>query len=179
MRTLLSFCFVLAVTISHAQDSTCQKIGFADTQFIVVNMPEFKQMEADLASLGGQLENQLKSKYTDYKNKVNTYVEIAPSISVENRKAKEIELMHLQESIRKFEREAELSYRKKQEQLMEPIYLKIGKSIDEVATENKYSIIINADPTADQKLLLFAVKEYDITRLVLKKMGISVREDKP
>lgn len=179
MRTILFFCLSFTTAVVQAQDVNCQKIGFADTQFIVANMPEFKEMETELASLGGQLENQLKSKYVDYENKLNTYQERAASMSPDIRKEQETELIRVQESIRKFQREAELSYRKKQEQLMSPIYLKIGKSIDEVAAENKYSIIINADLAAGQKLLLFAESKFDITELVLKKMGISVKGSKP
>lgn len=176
MRTILFFCLSFMVSTIQAQDVNCQKIGFADTQYIAANMPEFKEMEAELVSLGGHLANQLKSKYMDYESKLNTYQKSSPSMSADIRKEKETELIRLQESIQKFERDAELSYRKKQEQLMSPIYLKIGKSIDQVATENKYSIIINADLTAGQELILFSERKFDITGFVLKKMGISVKD---
>ena len=62
---------------------------------------------------------------------------------------------------------------------MRPILSKITRSVDEVASENHYSIIIiNTELPIGQKLILFGIREYDISDLVLKKMGVSVNQHK-
>ena len=95
-----------------------------------------------------------------------------PSISLSN------QLKKLEEEIRKFSSDAESSFRKKQEELMRPIMLKIDRSVREVATENDYSIIINTSISGNQNLLMFGAPAYDVSDLVLKKMGVTINQHK-
>ena len=125
-----------------------------------------------------QLQNQLNAKYSVYNQKVKEIENPSlPSDEVLVQKRHE-ELLKLEEEIRKFASDAEVSSRQKQEELMRPILLKIDRSIKEVATENDYSIIINSAVPWNQNTLLYGAKEYDISNLVLKKMGITINQQR-
>lgn len=89
------------------------------------------------------------------------------------RRNKETELTQLQENIQKFQQDAEASLRKKQSDLMEPVYAKVGKAIEEVAKENGYSFIINPQLVGGGDILLYNDEKYNISTLVLKKLGIT------
>ena len=156
----------------------CQKIGYANVQLIAQQLPETRQMEAELASLGGQLQNQLNARYADYNKKLRDFESPATVADEALQSKRRDELMRLEQDIRKFATDAEATFQKKQEDLMKPILSRISHSVDEVAHENHYDIIINTELPLGQRLILFGVKEYDISDLVLRKMGVSINQHK-
>ena len=56
---------------------------------------------------------------------------------------------------------------------MEPVYTKVGKAIEEVAKENGYSFILSPQIPAGGDILLYSDDKYNISTLVLKKLGIT------
>jgi outer membrane protein len=134
-------------------------------------MPESKQIESDLKAYSTQLENQLKSKYSDYQTKAETYQKGAATMTEVIRADKEKELTGLQTSIQEFQRSADQSLQQKQQTLLKPALDKLQKTIDQVATENGYTYVLNSDGASP--VLLHGPKEGDISDLVLKKMGVT------
>jgi outer membrane protein len=86
---------------------------------------------------------------------------------------KERELAALQENMQKFQQDAQSSFQKKQTELMDPIYKKIGKAIEEVAKENAFTFIINPAVTNGGDILLYSDEKFNISDLVLKKLGVT------
>jgi outer membrane protein len=152
---------------------TVQKIGYADWEYIFSQMPEFKQIDSQLKTHGTQLEAQLKAKYTEYDTKLKAYQAGAATMIDAVRKDKETELTQLQENMNKFQQDAQTSLQKKQTDLMEPVYAKVGKAIEEVAKENAYSFIISPQVVGGGDILLYSDEKFNISVLVLKKMGIT------
>ena len=176
MRTLtIIFLFLLSAgaTFAQAPAASVQKIGYADTEYIFSQMPQYKQIETDLKTHGTQLDNQLKAKYQEYESKLKAYQAGAATMVDAIRKDKETELTQLQENMEKFRQDAQASLQKKQTDLMEPIFSKIGKAIDEVAKENSYTFIISPQVGGGADILLYTDDKYNISDLVLKKMGIT------
>ena len=56
---------------------------------------------------------------------------------------------------------------------MEPIFVKVGKAVEAVAKENGYSFIINPQVASGGDVLLYNDEKYNISTLVLKKMGVT------
>jgi len=56
---------------------------------------------------------------------------------------------------------------------MDPIYKKIGKAIEEVAKENGFTFIINPQLSNGGDILLFSDEKFNISDLVLKKLGVT------
>jgi outer membrane protein len=171
MRTLLvALLCGLALTTAHAQT---QKIGYADWEYIFSQMPQYKQIDSELKTHGAQLENTMKAKQQDLQTKYKAY-EAMPATTPEAIKAdKERELQQLNEGLQKFSQEAQASLQKKQQDLMMPIYEKIGKAVEEVAKENGYTFIINPTLSGGIDVLLYHDEQYNISNLVLKKFGIT------
>ncbi|MFN7491232.1 MAG: OmpH family outer membrane protein, partial [Chryseotalea sp.] len=61
---------------------------------------------------------------------------------------------------------------KKQNALMEPVYTKVGKTIEEVAKENGYTFILNQQ-LGGLDVILYGDPANNISDLVLKKMGVT------
>src|SRR5690606_16712635 len=129
--------FVSAVSFAQAP----VKIGYTNVDYVLSQMPESKQIEADLKAYSSQLENQLKSKYQEIETKGQANQKSAATMTNVVKADKEKELMNLRTSIEEFQKNADQSLQKKQQSLMEPVLDKLQKAIDDVAKENGYTYV--------------------------------------
>ncbi len=172
MRTLFLLLFCVVAVSAQAQET--QKIGYADWQYIFGQLPEFKQIENELKTHGTQLENQLKAKSQELENKYKAYQGMPATTPDAIRADKERELQGMQESIQKFQQDAQVSLQNKQTALMDPIFKKVGKAIEDTAKENGYTFIINPQSmNSGEDILLYSDEKYNISNLVLKKLGVT------
>ena len=176
MRTLFLLLFCAIALTTQAQEA--QKLGYADWQFIFSQLPETKQIENELKTHGTQLENQLKAKSQELETKYKAYQGMPVTTPDAIRADKERELQGMQESIQKFQQDAETSLRNKQTALMDPVFKKVGKAIEEVAKENAYTFIINPQSmSSGEDILLYSDEKYNISNLVLKKLGVTPKPE--
>ncbi len=155
MRTLL-FLFAFGFVASVANAQSASKIGYADVDYIFSQMPEFKQIDTDLQSLQNQLKKNLEAKGMLDAVRQNT----------------ERELQQLQANLEKMQQDAQAEVQKKQTLLMEPVYAKVGKAIEDVAKENAFTFILNQQ-IGGLDVILYGEPSADISDLVLKKMGVT------
>ena len=162
--------FVSAVSFAQAP----VKIGYTNVDYVLSQMPESKQIEADLKAYSAQLENQLKSKYQEFETKGQAYQKGAATMTDVVKADKEKELMNLRASIEEFQKNADQSLQKKQQSLMEPVLDKLQKAIDDVAKENGFTYVFNSDAGyGTTPVLLHGPEDGNISDLVLKKMGVT------
>jgi outer membrane protein len=175
MRTLLTALALGLIISAKAQtaETSVQKIGYANTEYILTQLPKFKQIDNELKTHGSQLENQLKAKVEDYKAKVAAYQGMPATTPDAIKADKERELAALQENIQKFQQDAQSSIQKKQGELMDPIYKQIGKAIEDVAKENGFHFIFQPQVPSGGDVLLYHDEKFNISTLVLKKMGVT------
>ncbi|MBJ6119950.1 OmpH family outer membrane protein [Pontibacter sp. BT310] len=159
--------FLLISFASFAQSSDQPlKIGYTNVEYILLQLPESKQIESSLKDHSTQLENQLKGKYADYESKLQAYEKGAATMDKTIREDKEKELMNLNTSIQEFQRNAQQSLQQKEKSLVDPVIAKIDKAIKDVAKENGYTYVIS------NQALLAGPEDGDISPLVLKKLGV-------
>ena len=158
--------FVLA---SHAQ---VIKTAYANEAFIISQLPETKQAEANVRAFQNQLETHLKAKMDEFQNKSQDFQQNYERMSDLERADKQEELATLQESVVKFQRNAETSIQEKQQKELLPVIEKIQKAIDEIAAAGNYTYIFKADA------LLYAKDSQDISLTVLKRLGVDTSKIK-
>jgi outer membrane protein len=177
MRTLLVFLLGCVAVMAQAQPATApvQKTGYADFEYIFSQLPDAKLIEAEMKTHSDQLQNQLKAKYQEYQTKVQAYQGLPATTPDPIKKDKETELTQLQESIQKFQQDAQTSLQKKNTDLMDPVFKKVGKAIDDTAKENGYSFIFSSQIIGGGgDILMYSDEKYNISVLVLKKLGVTV-----
>jgi outer membrane protein len=151
------------------------KIGYADPNYIMENLPETKKIQSDLQIYEKQLQNQLQAKYKDYQEKAAALEQggsmMAPSVKEDKVK----ELTFIEQSIKDFEQKAQEDLQKKQMVLVDPLLSKIQKAIDAVADEHGYTYIFStAAQYGGSSIILFTKnKNENISDLVLKKLGVT------
>jgi len=174
MRTLLSIILSVVTFAAVAQaQPAAQKIGYADWDYIFSQMPEFKQIDTELKTHRTQLESQMEAKQKDFQAKYEAFTKLPATTPDAIRADKQRELEGLNESLQKFSQDAQTSLQNKQSSLMEPIFNKVGKAIEEVAKEQGYAFIINPQLLQGGDILLYSDEKYNISDGVLKKLGIT------
>jgi outer membrane protein len=181
LSTLLVGLFSTIILTQAQAQTEHQKIGTANVEFILSNLPETKKVEADLQAYEKQLKTQLESKGTEYQRKLDEYQRgvqsgMMPAAVVAD---KEKELMGMQQSIQEFEKSAQEDLQSKSMSMLDPILTKVQVSIDKVAAANNYTYIISThvDYGGSAIILYSKNKEAnDISALVLKDMGVVVSQ---
>ena len=178
MRKLVLLVALGIITfISHAQTATT-KVGYADVDYIFSQMPESKQIDAELKSLQTQLKNQIDTKYQDFQKKVADYQANLNTMIDAVRVNTERELQQMQQNIEKLQQDAQTNVQTKQTQLMEPVFKKVGKAIEEVAKENGYTFILSQQ-IGGLDVILYGDEKMDVSDLVLKKLGVTPKPATP
>lgn len=162
---VVAFLLISFASFAQSNDQPL-KIGYTNVEFILLQMPESKQIESDLKTHSSQLEAQLKGKYSEYEQKLQAYEKGAATMDKTIREDKEKELMTLNNQIQEFQRNAQMSLQQKEKQLVDPVIAKIDKAIKDVAKENGYTYVIS------NQALLAGPEDGDISPLVLKKLGV-------
>jgi outer membrane protein len=148
------------------------KIGYTNVEYIMSLMPEMEQIDADIQDYSNQLGQQMQTKGQDFQRQLQTYQQSASTMTDEARNEKEQQLQRLDQELQKFREDAQTSYQRKLQELLEPLQEKVFNAINAVAAENNYTHVFSE--TAGQSPVLLYTKEDDpFTELVLAKLGIT------
>lgn len=180
MKNILIALFLFAFVAASASSQV--KIAFVDSEVIIAQLPEAQEVKKKLEDLQKLYidtitvkENDIKSKADAFKTKyedAQKQIE-AGKLNADQIKALEGELGMMQEEVQALDQE--LSVYKQgiqktlydvQLELFKPVKEKITKSIEALAKELKYNIVL--DKASDA--LIYGDKEIDITFKVLDKL---------
>ncbi|NDE61801.1 MAG: OmpH family outer membrane protein [Cyclobacteriaceae bacterium] len=149
------------------------KIGYTSVELIMDLMPEMEQIGADVQDYQTQLQTNIQTKAADFQKQVEAYQQAAPTMTETARAAKEQELTKLRDDLQKYEQDAQASYQRKLQELLEPVQTKVINAINAVAAENNYTHIF-AETAGQSPILLYTKEEDKFTELVLAKLGIEI-----
>lgn len=166
IKTLVA-AFLLISFASFAQtNEQATKIGYANVEEILSKMPERMAMQKELETYGKKLQEEFSTKENEYNTKLQAYQKGATAMDKVVREDKERELMNLEQSIQKFQYDAQMSLREKEQSLIQPVLVKIENAIKEVAKENGYLYILS------EQAILEGPENGSINNLVFKKLGV-------
>ena len=177
----IALLFVLAIgtVTTQAQTPTASsKIGFADVDYIFSQMPEAKQIDTELKSTQTQLKNRIDAKTQEFQKKLQDYQQNLNTMLDAVRANTERELQQLQENLQQLQQDAQVTIQNKQAELMEPVYNKVGKAIEDVAKENGYTFILNQQ-IGGLDVILYGEEKNNVSDLVLKKLGVTPKPAAP
>jgi outer membrane protein len=169
-KLLFAACLTALSYFTQAQNSdTPVKIGYTNVSYIFSISPRSKEIESEIKSRTQLLQKEVEGKEKELQEKYAAYQKSASTMMESIRADKENEIRNLEQSIMNLRKNADAELRQKYEDLVSPESDKIQKAIKEVAKENGYTYVINGDPQS----MLYGEEKYDITDLVLKKLGIT------
>jgi outer membrane protein len=156
------------------QVASAQRVMLVDSDFIMEQVPEFKEAQEKLNGLSKQWQAEIENRYkaiAEMKSAYQAELVLLTDEMRENRlseiAAKEKEVIELQQA--KFGTDGELF--KKNQELVQPIQEKLYDAIKKVAESGNYDLVLDK---ATQNSILFSEPKLDKSLTVLRKMGVKV-----
>lgn len=168
MNTKVLILVFLFTSIVSAQT----KVGTINTEYILSKMPEFEQVQKKLETYGKTLDTGLKEKFDEYQTKVKDYSEKEATYTDALKKLKQKDIMKLEEDIQKLRTNSSKLLQVRQDELLRPLYNKIGQEVEKIVKAEGFTQIFN-----ENNSLIYIDPKFDITTKVMKSMGISTEEE--
>jgi len=169
---------VLTLLVVMSTFTFAQKFAYVDTEYILKNIPEYKEAQDELDKLSIEWQKQLERKYSEidkmYKNYQAEQILLTEDMKVKREDEiikKEKEAKEYQKS--KFGVGGELF--KKRQELVKPVQDKVYKAIQDVANIGGLAVIFDK---ASALTMLYTNPKYNKSDAVLKKMGFKPGETK-
>lgn len=156
------------------QVASAQRVMLVDSDFIMEQVPEFKEAQEKLNALSKQWQTEVENRYKSIAEMKSAYQAELVLLTDEMREnrlaeidAKEKEVIEFQQA--KFGTDGDLF--KKNQELVQPIQEKLYDAIKKVAESGNYDLVLDK---ATQNSILFSEPKLDKSLTVLRKMGVKV-----
>lgn len=175
-KTLLTFVIFLFL----AAGSFAQKYAYVDTEYILENIPEYKDAQNQMDELSEEYQAEIEDKYAEINKMHQDFQAEAVLMPEDIKKKKEQELIDKRAEVRelqkqRFGKDGDLFL--KREELVKPIQEKIYNAIEEIATDKNYAFVFDK---AGSLTILYVNAKFDISDDVLDAVGAelgTVRRD--
>lgn len=153
-----------------------QKYGYIDSDYILNNMPEYAEAKEKLDKFAERWQKEIEDRYEVLENQRKEFMRVEAILPKEERDKRLEEIEALESETRELQQmrfgvSGDLFGKRKE--LIEPIQDKVFDALTEVASRGKYSFVFDK---ANQSNLIFADPKYDISKLVMRELGISDRD---
>jgi outer membrane protein len=164
---ILSLLIVLGTSFAYSQ-----KYAYIDSEFILENVPEYKDAKDKLDKLADRWTKEIEERYAQIKVKKDNFAREEVLLPSEERQKRKSELDKLETEameMQKLRFGVKGDYFQKRQELVKPIQDKIFEAIQGVATKRNFSFVFDK---ANQSNLVYADPKMDISNEVLKELGI-------
>lgn len=175
--TLLLIAAPLLAGYSSEAQAQDLNIGYTDHEVIIVNMPDYQQVQEQLQSEYQGSQQELQTLYQDYQEKLDRYQKQQSLLSEERRQEREQELMQLQQDIQSQAEQKDQALAQREAELMQPILERVQSAIDQVAAAQGLDLVLRSQ-VGTQPVILFVNEDSidDITLDVARELGLDVSE---
>jgi outer membrane protein len=155
--------------------SLAQKYAYIDSDYILENIPEYKEAKEKLDKLAERWTKEIEDRYEDLKKKKEAFAREEVLLPEEEKKKREEDIARLEKEAMEMQQlrfGVKGDYFQKRQELIKPIQDQIFEAMQKVASKKQYAFVFDK---ANQSNLVFADSKYDISNDVLKEMGYTVK----
>jgi outer membrane protein len=166
--------FPIAVFFLMTVMVQAQKFAYVDTQYILDNIPEFAEAQAQLDEQSTIWQKEIEDKFAEVDKMYKDYQAQSILLPEDMKKKKEQEIIDKEKEAKSLQRQRfgkEGDLFKKRQELVKPIQEKVYNAIQEIATNNNYAIIFDKGGSLT---MMYANPKYDISDDVLDNLGASL-----
>lgn len=172
MKKIILIAFIIC---TFGLGASAQKYGYVNTDYILDNIPEYADAQAQLDELSMQWQKEIETRFAEidkmYKNFQNEAVLLPEDMKKKREEdiiKKEKEAKDLQK--KRFAKDGDLF--KKRQELVKPIQEKVYNAIEDIATSENYAVIFDK---ANSATLIYTNPKYDISEQILDKLGYTYK----
>lgn len=164
--TILIIAFISTLSIAQT------KTGTVNSDYIINLMPEAKTVVKLSQDYGAKLDSSFSIKAKDYQARVKDFRDKEKEMGELMKKTLIKELTALDQDLKQYQNNGQKLMQLKQDELMRPLYKKLGNAIKSVSKENGFTLIL----TTSGSQFAYIDEKYDITELVMAKLGVKAPE---
>lgn len=155
-----------------------QKYACVDTEYILSNVPEYKQAQKELEEVSVQWQKEVEVKFQAVDRLYKAFQAEAVILPADLKAQKENEIIAAEKEAKnlqkqRFGNDGDLA--KKRSELVKPIQDRIYNAIEKVAQEKNYSVVFDK---AGGATILYVDNKTDISDLVLAELGYKISSQK-
>lgn len=171
MKKIMIFGMAMMLSVVMLQ---AQKFAYVDTQYILDNIPEFAEAQAQLDELSTEWQKEIEAKFAEVDKMYKDYQTQSVLLPDDMKKKKEQEIVDKEKDAKqlqktRFGQGGDLF--KKRQELVKPIQEKIYNAIQEIANSNNYAVVFDKGGSLT---MMYSNPKYDISDEVLDNMGASM-----
>ena len=158
---------LLAIMIALPSLAFAQKFGVVNSQEIIENLPEMKEVQSQLEAASKKYETELGNLQTEFQKKYSELQSMEESTPQTIRDRRVQEIQELGQKIEEFRATAQQDLQQQQQQLLMPIQQKVMTALNAVGQEGQFTLIFeNVVP------VYVGTDAVDVTPLVKTKLGL-------
>lgn len=155
-----------------------EKIGYANLEFILRNMPEAQLMNKEVESYRLALEEQITAKQQYYQSLLEDYVKKQDAGYAESLlNSQRDQILALEQEIQVDIANADKKIAALSTERLEPITQKIIDAIDQVYEEDGFTYIFNSADGTGNSIVLKGPEGANLTYRILKELGVDIEEE--
>jgi outer membrane protein len=163
--------FAVAFLLTSVLAAGQTKVGSIDSELIIGLMPETKVVLKRLSDYAAKLDSSYQIKVKEYQDKVGAFRKLG-DVSNNFKKIKLDEISELEKGLQTSQDNGNKLIQLKRQELMRPLYKKLRGVIEQVSKAGGYTQIL----TTTGNEFAYIDEQYDITKLVMDKLGIKLPE---
>lgn len=150
-----------------------QKYAYIDSEYILGNVPEYKEAQAELDRIAALWQKEIEAKFKTIDSMYKSYQVEAITLPDNLKKNREDQIIAAEQDAknlqkRRFGKDGDLF--KKREELVKPIQDKVFAAIEEYAKEKGYAFVFDV---SGAMTIVYADEKFDINDAILEKLGIT------
>jgi outer membrane protein len=153
-----------------------QKYAYIDSQYILGNIPEYNEAQAELDRIAAVWQKDIEAKFKSIDSMYKNYQVEAITLPENLKKNREETIMNAEQDAKnlqkkRFGKDGDLF--KKREELVKPIQDRVFTAIEEYAKEKGYAFVFDV---AGSMTIVYADPKFDINDPILEKLGITPKQ---
>jgi outer membrane protein len=177
LKELKKIAFLIAF-LSVSTFAFSQSFGYVDTEYILENIPDYKDAQGELDKLSIEWQKQLERRYAEIDKMYKNYQAEQILLTEDMKLKREDEIIKKEKAAKEYQKEkfgvdGELFQKRKE--LVKPIQDKVYAAISTIANYKRLGVVFDK---ASALTMLYTNPKYNVSDDVLKKMGYKPGETK-
>ena len=169
---------MILVLIASTSMAYSQKFAYVDTEYILDNIPEYKEAQQELDKLSIEWQKQLERRYSEIDKMYKNYQAEQILLTEEMKTKREDEIIKKEKAAKEYQKSkfgvnGELFQKRKE--FVKPIQDKVYKAISALANSKALGVVFDKSSALT---MLYTNSKYNISDAVLKKLGYKPGETK-
>lgn len=150
-----------------------QKYAYIDSEYILSNMPDYTEAQAELNRLAVEWQNEIEAQFKSIDSMYKKYQVEAITLPEKMKKSREDAIIAAEQAAKNLQKKrfgTDGDLYKKREELIKPIQDRVFSAIEEYAKDRGFAFVFDV---AGDMTIVYADPKWDINDQIMQKLGIS------